>query len=128
MLPRGGNIFFSEQTFSEGSKSNLTKLPPVNVYPFPLTGKPKLRPYIEAEMQVTKCLYQDVDHYVTSVLAEFFNNEPNLAKGSPMMSELLNHIINRRQICSKMFNLLGRDKTEDSLKKKDISKESDCTF
>ena len=79
-------------------------------------------------MQITKCLYQDVDHYVTSVLIELFNNEPNLAKGSPIMRELLNHIINREQICSKnvQFTRKGQNRRY-SHKKKDIIKESDCT-
>ena len=126
---RGGRKhFLSEQTFSEGSKSNLTKLPPVNVCPFHLTGKPELRLYIEAEMQIKKCLYHDVDHYVTSVLTELCNNEPNLSKENPMMSELLNHIINRGQICSTNFQFTRkRQNRKYSRKKKDISKESDCT-
>ena len=75
-----------------------------------------------------KCLYQEVDHYVTSVLIELFNNEPKLSKGNPMMGELLNNIINKGKACD--MNLKTTRKQQNRkyiLKKTDVVKKSDCT-
>ena len=52
---------------------------------------------MEDEIPMTKCFYQDID-YVTSVLIELFNNEPDLSKDNPIMS-FLNHIINGGTVC-----------------------------
>ena len=70
-----------------------------DIYPFSLTGKPRLRAYIKIQIPTMKCYYYNVDHYVTSFLIEIFNNEPNFSKDNPMMSELLNRIINSGKFC-----------------------------
>ena len=84
--PQGRKCFLS---ITDLLRRELMKLHPLKVYPFSLTGKPEMRPYTEAEMQITKCTYQDVNHYVTSILMELSNNEPNLSTDNPMMSQLL---------------------------------------
>ena len=99
----------------------------MNVYLFPLTGKPRLGPYIEDGIPMTKCFYQDVDYYVTSVLIELFNNEPNLSKNNPMMSELLNNIINEGMICDMNWQTTRKKQNRRYTRKKTYgSNESDC--
>ena len=97
------------------------------MYSFFLPGKPRLSPYIQAEIPMLRCLYQEVDHYVTSVLTEIFNNEPNLSENDPIMSEILSHIINRGKLCGINLKTNRKNQTQSySHKKTGVLKESDC--
>ena len=97
------------------------------MHSFSFTGKPRWSPYIQAEIPMLKCLYQEVDHYVTSVLTEIFNNEPNLSENDPIMSELLSRIINRGKVCGINLKTNRKKQTQSySHKKTGVYKESDC--
>ena len=97
------------------------------MYSFFLPGKPRWSPYIQAEIPMLKCLYQEVDHYVNSVLTELFNNEPNLSENDPIMSELLRRIINRGKVCGINLKTNRKKQTQSySHKKTGVYKESDC--
>ena len=86
-----------------------------------------MSPYIQAEIPMLKCLYQEVDHYVTSVLIEIFNNEPSLSGNDPIMSEILSHIINRGKVCGINLKTNRKKQTQSySHKKTGVFKESDC--
>ena len=99
----------------------------MNVYPFPLTGKNRFRPYIEDELPMMKYLYHDVDYYVTSVLIEVFNNEPSLSKDNPMLTEFLNNIINRGMICDMNLQTIRKKQNRRYTHKKTHSSYvSDC--
>ena len=97
------------------------------MYSFSLPGKPRSSPYIQAEIPMLMCLYQEVDHYVTSVLIEIFNNEPNLSENDPIMSNILSHIINRGKICGINLKTNRKKQTQSySHKKTGVFKGSDC--
>ena len=97
------------------------------MYSFFLPGKPRLSPYIQAEIPMLRCLYQEVDHYVTSVLTEIFNNEPSLSENDPIISEILSHIINRGKVCGINLKTNRKKQTQSySHKKTGVLKESDC--
>ena len=97
------------------------------MYSFSLLGKPRLSPYIQAEIPLLKCLYQEVDHFVTSVLIGIFNNEPNLSENDPIMSEILSHVINRGKVCGINLKTNRKKQTQSfSHKKTSVFKESDC--
>ena len=92
-----------------------------------LPGKPRLSPYIQAEIPMLRCLYQEVDHYVTSVLVEIFNNEPNLSENDPIMSELLSHIINKGKVCGINLKANRKKQTQSySHKINGVFKVSEC--
>ena len=97
------------------------------MYSFYFTGKPRWSPYIQVEIPMLKCLYQEVDHYITSVLTEIFNNEPNLSENDPIMSELLSRIISRGKVCGINLKTNRKKQTQSySHKKTGVYKESDC--
>ena len=104
----------------------LDKVSFPEAYPFSLTGKPRLRPYFEAQMPMLKRLYHDIDHNVTSFLIEIFNNEPNLPTDNPTMSELLHRIINNGKVCDMNFQT-SRKKQNRKQKKTHTSNEYDST-